>query len=104
VLNRILKSKNKISTYEVLTKRQLNLSYFLIWDCLTQVRILNPKKVKLTSRAYECVFIWYVIISDAYRFYDLNAKVIIKFKDIDFYVNNYILIYILLFGSDKLNS
>jgi len=49
----------------------------------------EPKKVKLTSRAYECVFIEYVINSEAYRFYDLNAKVIIELKDIDFYVNNY---------------
>jgi len=50
---------------------------------------LNPKKVKLTSRAYEYVFIGYVINSEAYRFYDLNVKVIIELKDADFYVNIY---------------
>ena len=45
----------------------------------------EPKKVKLTSRAYECAFIGYNIIRKAYRFYDLNAKVIIKSNDVDFY-------------------
>jgi len=45
----------------------------------------EPKRVKLTSRAYECVFIGYAIIREAYRFYDLNAKVIIKSNDVDFY-------------------
>lgn len=38
-----------------------------------------------TSRAYECVFIRYVINNEAYRFYDLNVKVIIELKDVDFY-------------------
>jgi len=51
--------------------------------------IMDHKRVKLTSRAYEYVFIEYVINSEAYRFYDLNAKVIIELKDADFYVNIY---------------
>ena len=46
---------------------------------------LNPKRVELTSRAYECVFIGYVINDEAYRFYDLNVKVIIELKDVNFY-------------------
>jgi len=39
---------------------------------------LNPKRVELTSRVYECVIIGYAINSETYRFYDLNAKVIIE--------------------------
>jgi hypothetical protein len=46
---------------------------------------LEPKRDKLTSRAYECVFIGYVINNEAYRFYDLNVKVTIELKDVDFY-------------------
>ena len=74
VLNRVPKSKSKISPYEILKNRQPNLSYFRTWGCLAYVRIPDPKRIKLASRAYECVFIGYAINSKAYRFYDLNAK------------------------------
>ncbi len=89
VLNRVLKSKNKISPFEILNKRQPNVSYFRTWGCLAYVRIPDPKKVKLASRAYECVFIGYAVNSKAYRFYDLNAKVIIESNDVDFYENRF---------------
>jgi len=39
----------------------------------------EPKRVK------QCVFIGYDITREAYRFYDLNAKVIIKSNGVDFY-------------------
>jgi hypothetical protein len=61
------------------------LSYIRTWGCLAYVRIPNPKRVKLASRAYECVFIGYALNSKAYRFYDLKAKVIIESNDADFY-------------------
>ena len=89
VLNRIPKSKSKTSPYEILKKRQPNLSYLRTWGCLAYVRIPDPKRVKLASRAYECVFIGYAINSKAYRFYDLNAKVIIESNDADFYENKF---------------
>ena len=65
VLNRVPKSKSKISPYEILKNRQPNLSYFRTWGCLAYVRIPDPKRIKLASRAYECVFIGYVINSKA---------------------------------------
>jgi len=46
---------------------------------------LTPKRVKLASRAYECVFIGYALNSKGYRFYDLKAKVIIESNDAEFY-------------------
>lgn len=46
-------------------------------------------RVKLTSIIYECVLIEYVINSKAYRFYDLNAKVIIESNNADFYENKH---------------
>jgi hypothetical protein len=84
VLNRVPKSKSNVSPYELLKKRQPNLSYFRTWGCLAYVRIPDPKRVKLASRAYECVFIGYAVNSKAYKFYDLNAKVIIESNDADF--------------------
>jgi len=85
VLNRVPKTKNKVSPYEILKKRQPNLSYIRTWGCLAYVRIPNPRRVKLANRAYECVFIGYALNNKAYRFYDLKAKVIIESNDADFY-------------------
>ena len=44
---------------------------------------------KLASRAYECVFIGYAESSKAYRFYDLENKVIIKSNDVDFFEDRF---------------
>ena len=61
------------------------MSYFRTWGCLAYVRIPDPKRIKLASRAYECVFIGYAINSKAYRFYDINAHNILESNDADFY-------------------
>jgi len=76
---------NKISPYEILKKRQPNFSYIRTWGCLAYVRISNPKRVKLASRAYEYIFIRYALNNEAYRFSDLKAKVIIEANDADSY-------------------
>ena len=66
--------RTKILIKKFLMKRQPNLSYFWTWDCRDYVWPQDPKRVELTSRAQECVFIGYVINDEAYRFYDLNVK------------------------------
>lgn len=65
------------------------MSYLRTWDCLAYVRILDPKRLKLTSRAYACVFIEYAANGKAYKFYDLNAKVIIESNDAEFYEDKF---------------
>ena len=89
VLNRVPKSKSKISPYEILKNRQPNISYFRTWGCLAYVRIPDPKRIKLASRAYECVFIGYAVNSKAYRFYDLDARTILESNDADFYEHRF---------------
>lgn len=76
VLNRVPKSKNNISTYEILNKIHPNLYYFRTWDFPNYVSISDQKQVKLVSKAYEWVFIGYAENSKAYRCYDLNAKLV----------------------------
>lgn len=63
VLNRVPNSKTKISPYEIWKNKKPNVSYFRTWGCLAYVRIPDPKRLKLASRAYECVFIGYAIIA-----------------------------------------
>ena len=41
-------------------------------------------RVKITNRAYECVFIGYAINIIKYRFYVLNTKVNIESNDTNF--------------------
>ena len=89
VLNRVPKLKSNISPYEILKKRQPKLSYLRTWVCLAYVRIQDTKRVKLANRAYECVFIRCEANSEAYRFYDLNAKVIIESNDVEFYEDKF---------------
>ena len=59
MLNRIPKSKSKITPYEVLKDKKPNMSYFRTLGCLSYVRIHDPKRSKLASIAYESVFIGY---------------------------------------------
>ena len=85
MLNRISKSKTKISPYEIWKNRKPNLSYLRTWGCLDYVIILDYKRNKLPSRAYECVLIGYAFNSKTYRFFDLKDRVIIESNDVEFY-------------------
>ena len=85
ILNKTPKSKNTTSQYEVVKNKKPKLSYFKIWGCLAYVRIPYPKRRKLVSGAYECVFIGYAINNKAYKFYDLINEVIIESNDANFF-------------------
>ena len=56
---------------------------------MAYVRKLDRKRSKLASRAYECVFIGYVINSKAYRFYNWKDQVIIESNDVDFFEDKF---------------
>ncbi|KAM7494813.1 hypothetical protein LguiB_029422 [Lonicera macranthoides] len=89
ILNRVPKIKSNLSPYEILNNKRPNISYLRVWGCLSFVRIPDPKRSKLASRAYECVFIGYAINSKAYRFYDLKNHVIIESNDVDFFEDKF---------------
>ena len=63
--------------------------YFRTWGCLAYVRKLDLKRSKLASRAYECVFIGYVINCKVYRFYNLKDQVIIESNNVDFFEDKF---------------
>lgn len=65
------------------------MSYLRTWDCLAYARFPDLERVKLASKAYECVFIWYASNSKAYGCYDLNSKVIIESNDVEFYEDKF---------------
>ena len=89
VLNRVPNSKTYTSPIERWLNRKPNVSYFRVWGCLAYVRIPDPKRSKLASRAYECVFIGYAIHSKAYRFYDIKNNLIVESLDADFFEDKF---------------
>lgn len=89
VLNRIPKSKTQVTPFELWKNRKPNVSYFRTWGCLAYVRKPDPKRSKLSSRAYECVFVGYSLNSKSYKFYDINNKVIIESIDADFFEHKF---------------
>ena len=71
LINKIPKTNNTISSYKVLKNETQNLSYLITLGCLTY-RISDPKRRKLDSQAYECIFIKYAENSKVYTFIDLE--------------------------------
>ena len=56
---------------------------------MAYVRLPDPKRHKLASRAVECVFLGYVTNSKACRFLDIKNNVIFESIDADFYENKF---------------
>ena len=50
---------------------------------------VSNDRLKLASRAYECLFIDYAVNSKAYRFYNLKGQVIIKSNDVGFFKDKF---------------
>ena len=59
--------------------------YLRVWGCLAYVRLTGPKVPKLGIRATICAFLGYAINSVAYRFFDLENKIIIESGDAIFH-------------------
>ena len=58
------------------------MGYLRVWGCLAYVRLTDPKMPKLGKRATTCTFLGYVINSAAYRFFDLENKIIFASSDV----------------------
>ena len=56
-----------------------------VWGCLAYVRLTDHKISKLSIRATTFAFLSYVINSAAYRFFDLENKIIFESDDAIFH-------------------
>ena len=61
------------------------MGYLRVWGCLAFVRLTDPKIPKLGIRATTCAFLGYTINSAAYRFFDLENKIILELGDAIFH-------------------
>ena len=76
VLNRVPLKKSHTITFEMWKGHKPNLGYLREWGCLAYVRLIDPKMPKLGIRATTYAFLGYAINSTAYRFFDLENKII----------------------------
>ena len=58
-----------------------NLGYLRVWGCLAYVRLSDSKIPKLGIKATTFAFLGYAINSAAYRFFDLENKILFEFGD-----------------------
>ncbi|GKE29651.1 zinc finger, CCHC-type containing protein [Tanacetum coccineum] len=74
LLNMVLNKRNRITPYELWTKKKPNLNYLRVWGCRAVVRLLDPKLETLGERGIECIFVGYAEYSKAFRFYVIEPN------------------------------
>ncbi|GJY81458.1 zinc finger, CCHC-type containing protein [Tanacetum coccineum] len=74
LLNRVPNKRNRITPYELWTKRKPNLNYLRVWGCRAVVRLPDPKLKTLGERGIECIFVRYAEHSKAFRFYVIEPN------------------------------
>ncbi|GJX52604.1 zinc finger, CCHC-type containing protein [Tanacetum coccineum] len=68
LLNRVPNKRNRITPYELWTKRKPNLNYLRVWGCTTVVRLPYPKLKTLGERGIKFIFVGYAKHSKGFRF------------------------------------
>ncbi|GKE58475.1 hypothetical protein Tco_1497660 [Tanacetum coccineum] len=67
LLNKVHNKRNRITPYELWTKKKPNLNYLRVWGYREVVSLLNPKLKTLGGRGIECLFVGYDEHSKACR-------------------------------------
>ncbi|GKB47298.1 zinc finger, CCHC-type containing protein, partial [Tanacetum coccineum] len=74
LLNKVPNKRNRITSYELWTKRKPNLNYLRVWGCRPVARLLDPKQKTLGKRAIECIYVGYSEHSKAFRYYFIEPN------------------------------
>ena len=85
VLNRVPHKKSHTTPFEMWKGHKPDLGYLRVWGCLAYARFTDPKIPKLGIRATICAFLDFAINSAAYRFFDLEKKIIFESGDAIFH-------------------
>ena len=68
--------KTSKTPYELRKDHTPNLKYLKVWRCLAKVMLPDPKKRKIRSKTYDCMFIGYASNTATYRFIILKSDVL----------------------------
>ncbi|GKD35226.1 zinc finger, CCHC-type containing protein [Tanacetum coccineum] len=82
LLNRIPYKKNKITPYELWTKRKPNLNNLRVWGYRVVVSLPDPKLKTLDERGIKCIFVGYAEHSKAFRFYVIEPNELVSINSI----------------------
>jgi len=74
--NRIPHKKTSKTPYELWKGFQPNIKYLRVWGCLAKVMLPDPKKRKVGSKTFDCLFLGYSEHNVANRFLVLNSNII----------------------------
>ncbi|GJZ76895.1 zinc finger, CCHC-type containing protein [Tanacetum coccineum] len=95
-VSRVPNKKNRITPYELWTKKKPNMNYLRVWGCKAVVRLPDQKMKTLGERGIECIFVGYAEHSKAFRFYIIEPNdlvlinSIIESKDVIFDENRFL--------------
>ena len=67
------------------------MGYLRVWGCLAYERLTDPKIPKLGIKASTYAFLGHAINSAAYRFFDLENKIIFEFGGTIFHEKKFLL-------------
>ena len=80
--------------YELWKGRKPSYQYLKVWGCLAKVAVPLSKKVKISPRTIDCIFLGYAAHSSAYRFIvhksenpDIEVDTIMESRNATFFEN-----------------
>ncbi|GKB67697.1 zinc finger, CCHC-type containing protein [Tanacetum coccineum] len=79
---RVPNKKNRITPYELWTKKKPNMNYLRVWGCKAVVRLPDQKMKTLGERGIECIFVGYAEHSKAFRFYIIEPNDLVLINSI----------------------
>ncbi|GJX27648.1 zinc finger, CCHC-type containing protein [Tanacetum coccineum] len=82
LLNMVPNKRNRITPYELWTKRKPNLNYLRVWGRRAVVKLPDPKLKTLGERVIECIFVRYTEHSKAFRFYVIEPNDLVSINSI----------------------
>ena len=90
IQNRIPYKKTTRTPYELWKGHAPSLKCLKVWGCLAKVMLPDPKRKKIGSKTFDCMFIGYASNNAAYIFIVLKSDVlecntIIQTKNTEFF-------------------
>nr|GEU41784.1 zinc finger, CCHC-type [Tanacetum cinerariifolium] len=72
--SRVPNKRNRITPFELWTKKKPNLNYLRVWGCRASVSLPDPKLKTLGEIGIECIFVRYAEHFRAFRFYVIEPN------------------------------
>ena len=92
LLNKISRKKEEKTAYELWKGKRPSYKYLRVWGCLAKMVVPTPKKMKISPKMVDCIFIGYTYNGNAYRFLvhesenpDIHKNTIMESRNASFF-------------------